>query len=495
VPPGTFYTVNEQPVVFPTSGLYTSQTNADIHYEAQSIIKRIVEFMHQEPFSKNNWSWQFKNPVTGTKDMFGNWVFDLSYGFYHVAKQWTDYENIKGEQSLAYQLAESAFYLPFTSNLGHILHGFNEFRMHLNLAAAGSCLTSADEQIDATLFFLQKWHRNKRNITEHYFGEFDADYNYIPGIYRVLFPEKSTADFNAKEYSDELYNLLVLISCHEGPYHRSSSFYKAYPQYDYLPDGYGAFEWSSSGRFIEPQGRGKDMPLEMLHSYGDYNGIDWMLFYNLYCMISGNSRHYEDFFVDEAFLDKANPAVQQLSWYGEKILFFDLKVGNGHQLYIGAPYKEGEEHTGVRYRNKQCDTGAAYIHVMPGGKLVLNPMNHSTEIVFESGTGMVIDSAAQLESLTNTSVLFKKGSSLLLKDFSTVTLGPDTEIIFEPGAFLGIGKQSGLSAVPGSFIAVTDTILPFEQSPLSKYHHNVDLMTRKEYNSLPEAFFVMVKKE
>ena len=252
---------------------------SSLHTEAGNIIRRIVNYMKEgdsttvslDPGDPNllgieglNWDFIIKNPVTIQEVLRGGNAVFLSKGFtgakYHALG-----EGSPTTDTLMNNLTDSIF-LSFENN---IVGNDQDFKV-INLNAMANFWP---EGLQPDTAFAD---HNARNLGPR---SYTQGYEWIPMLHQLLFgveknylmsqvPPDSSYYNDPKGYYENLLNLAPP----EGPY-------------NYGNGNYPNWEWSSTSRTIQPGRRG-----ELTTAFtGNYDGLDYMLYYNLYRVLFDES--------------------------------------------------------------------------------------------------------------------------------------------------------------------------------------------------------------
>jgi len=206
-----------------------------------------------------NWDFIIKNPVTYENVMRGENAFLLSAGFagakYHLTGQVSPTTDTIRETT-----ANEIF--QYLEN--YVIPNQEDFKV-INLDAMSN-IWPEGLQTDTTYTDYNARVLGPRSQQQ--------DYGWIPMLHQMVFGGKNylmsylppdTIFYNDPE---AYYEYLLEIAPPEGPYNYNDSIY---------PD----FEWSSTSRTIHPERRGETGTAFP----GNYNGLDYMLYYNLYRII------------------------------------------------------------------------------------------------------------------------------------------------------------------------------------------------------------------
>jgi hypothetical protein len=211
-----------------------------LNQEAKNIADRLVNYMHDS--GDAGWSWIIKNPVTDEHVLRGWDGYTLSWGFAKALNAISQYNvgggsTQDGPAALALWDSYAGIYIPNDEDIKVI-----------TLAAIGNGwgeLTFSD--VLGRAFNFSPW-----------------NYEWVP----LLFPLKYyDFDFPTTNYFGYYKNLLDQAPC--------------YGTYNYGNGNYENFEWSSRSRYMWPGSRGDLDPGLLL---GDYSGLGYLLYYNLFCL-------------------------------------------------------------------------------------------------------------------------------------------------------------------------------------------------------------------
>lgn len=267
IPEDVMFMENNTPVPF-------QDFETSLNREAKNQINRIVNYIKEgdstivhpdttDPnlygIQGNQWDFIIKNPVTYENVMRGENAYLLSTGFAGAKFHFTG-ESSESTDTARKELALQTFlYLEdFT------LPSTEDFKV-INLDAMAN-VWPAGIQPDTSFTEYNALVLGPRSQ--------EIDYGWIPMLHQMVFrgnnylmsalPPDTTFYNDPKGYYEYLLNLAPA----EGPFNYNDSIY---------PN----FEWSSTSRTIHPERRGETATAFP----GNYNGIDFMLFYNLYRLL------------------------------------------------------------------------------------------------------------------------------------------------------------------------------------------------------------------
>ncbi len=220
--------------------------------EAKHLVDRLVYRIHSDG---TNWHWHIKIPNTDNDVPRGADAWFLSWGFKDAQYELTGSPNTNSSNVVSQFLKKGAEIAWESANtLGYAIVSNGEFSKVADLCA-----------------IYNRWDPNHSRGC----AVGDNDFSYIPLFKKALHPQDALQIFdgqydaspmNARNY---LENLLNDAPCY-GPYNYSNG-----------SNDFPSYEWSSSSRLTHPENRGKnDVTTEGFE--GDYNGIDYMFYYNLY---------------------------------------------------------------------------------------------------------------------------------------------------------------------------------------------------------------------
>ncbi len=331
VPPGVRYYIGGEPQPFQD---FTTSLQA----EAQHQIVRIINYMKEgdsttvelDPADPNlygiqgmGWDFIIKNPVTYENVMRGDNAFFLSMGYagskYHLTGQdapTTD--TIRRDLALTLFLAMENFVLPNNQ----------DFKV-INLDAMSNIWP---EGIQPDTTFTDY---NARILGPRSQGQ---DFGWIPMLHQLVFDGNNylmsflppdTVFYNDPE---GYYEYLLELAPEEGPYNYNDSLYPNW-------------EWSSTSRTIHPERRGETQTAFP----GNYNGIDYMLYYNLYRVlfsdpVSTGDPERPSFrvwpnpaqdFVQATLPESKGPTqVEFINMQGQRVMQTHLAGGGTHKIVI-----------------------------------------------------------------------------------------------------------------------------------------------------------------
>ena len=246
--------------------------NTDIRQEAKNITDRIMNHVRNQdgPLYQR---WVIMNPITNIHVDRGWQVGELSYG---AAEAACFIRNGNTNLDLGYPAhtcneyhdafsytASSTWHLAGLG-IGSIVAFWPEDNKVQNLAAVGSSWRASETPLLAL------------NVTAERLAAraILRDYQHLMLVHQVLHGQT-----NPIEQATYL-NLLNTAPC-KGPYNFS------------YPDNSASFEWSTENRLLYPQRRGEDNDgLDKNAFKGEYNGLDYMLYHNLYYIINGIPSQY-----------------------------------------------------------------------------------------------------------------------------------------------------------------------------------------------------------
>ncbi|MBU2651648.1 MAG: T9SS type A sorting domain-containing protein [Bacteroidetes bacterium] len=264
--------------------------------EASNQIARIVNYMKEgdsvivrrdttDPnlygIMGENWDFIIKNPVTYENVMRGENAFLLSAGFagakYHLTGQ---------DSPTTDTIRETTANEIFQYLENYMIPNQEDFKV-INLDAMSN-IWPEGLQADTTFTDYNARVLGPRSRQQ--------DYGWIPMLHQMVFGGKNylmsylppdTIFYNDPE---AYYEYLLELAPSEGPYNYNDSIY---------PN----FEWSSTSRTIHPERRGETGTAFP----GNYNGLDYMLYYNLYRILFEYPVIIEEI-TPEDFLVFPNPA-------------------------------------------------------------------------------------------------------------------------------------------------------------------------------------------
>ncbi len=264
VPEDVEYIENNQVQVF-------QDFESSLHQEARNQIKRIVNYIKEGDSSTvdldttdpnlygiqgDQWDFIIKNPVTYENVMRGENAFFLSMGYAGAKYHYTG-ESSPSTDTVRKELALETFL--FLENF--ILPTDEDFKV-INMEAMSNIWPEGIQPDTAYTEYNALILGPRSQV---------RDYGWIPMIHQMTFggsnylmsalPPDTIFYNNPKGY----YEYLLELAPEEGPYNYNDSIY---------PN----FEWSSTSRTIHPERRGETATAFP----GNYNGIDYMLYYNLY---------------------------------------------------------------------------------------------------------------------------------------------------------------------------------------------------------------------
>lgn len=294
--------------------------NYDINREAKDIADRIMNCIRSH-------NWIIKNPVTGQNVLRGPYVYELSYG---AAEAGCFIENENVNEEPGYPVHTCNEYHDLISlgdaylwnELGKPHGGVyvttdEDYKVQVLAAIGKSWWTAMYPLIPNPMAFLAGMF-NYYNITH----PFEFISNVIAGLSGMSFlPQNVTGlELGIRAGIRDWQHLPLLLQVlHGGGSTVSSSTY--YDILDHAPCngpynfGYPAnsapFEWSTDNRMLSPDRRGDfltnvptivnpingDVILQghsigddrVFPFYGEYNGLDYMLYYNLYTLVNGSA--------------------------------------------------------------------------------------------------------------------------------------------------------------------------------------------------------------
>lgn len=247
--------------------------------EAANIINRIVNYMkegdsvtvHLDITDPNlygiegeKWDFIIKNPVTYEEVLRGPNAYFLSKGFTASKYHLTGMESLTTD-TLSDTLTRSIFLL-LEDN---ILPNDQDFKA-INLEAMANYWPEGLQEDTAFTDY------NARILGPR---SKNPSYEWIPMLHQLMFGGEnnylmSQVPPDTTFYNDPAgyYGYLIDIAPPEGPY-------------NYGNGNYPNYEWSSTSRTIQPARRG-----EMMNGFpGNYDGLDYMLYYNMYTLLFSGS--------------------------------------------------------------------------------------------------------------------------------------------------------------------------------------------------------------
>ncbi len=299
IPLGVSYKINgiSQP-------LNVADPNADIYQEAINITDRIISYI-----KNSSWIIYIPHTAVNTKVYQGSDAYYIAYGFAEAANyiKWGSSSNliyfpvVHRYSNPNYQdaLSETSCVtpLPFTwmmngQNAINFIH--DDYKRDL-IATVGdswythSLIISTVKPVQIISFIKLDWRHPLKLFTEITTAFVNAlelpkpvtlsevsskvkginPYNYyhFPLLYQALHGN------NAFNYiSPNTYTSLLNLAPPCGPYNYS------------YPNNSSTYEWTADSRVYDAEDRGKGTT----DSYGEYNGLDYMLYYNLYHLAADN---------------------------------------------------------------------------------------------------------------------------------------------------------------------------------------------------------------
>jgi len=266
VPPDLVYYEDKEPLKF-------QDFEVSIQQEAKNIVNRIVNYMKEgdstvvelninDPnllgIQGLNWDFIIKNPVTYEEVHIGANAFFLSQGFVG-SKQW-----LTGQDSPTTDTSIQQTALDIFLKLENIVLPNQQDLKVINLDAMSNIWP---EGIQGDSSFTNYNARVLGPRSQFQFLE------WVPMLHQLMFEGKnylmSAVHPDTMFYNDPegLYEYLISLAPEEGPYNYNDSIY-------------AEWEWSSTSRTIHPERRGD---LGTIFT-GNYNGLDYMLFRNLYIL-------------------------------------------------------------------------------------------------------------------------------------------------------------------------------------------------------------------
>ena len=220
--------------------------------EAENIVDRLVYRIHNDD---TYWHWVIKIPNTDIEVPRGADAWALSFGFKDAQNELTGSPNTSSSNlfSLSSKLRADQVW-EVANTLAYAIVSQGEYSKVADLCA-----------------IYNRWDPNHSRGCA--VGK--NDFSYIPLFKKALHPQDDLQIFegqfdaspvNARNYLEDLLND---APCY-GPYNYSNGSID-YPSY----------EWSSASRLIHPENRGETNVWDGGYE-GDYNGIDYMFYYNLY---------------------------------------------------------------------------------------------------------------------------------------------------------------------------------------------------------------------
>lgn len=209
--------------------------------EARTITSRLISYMQSS-------DWKIFNPVTKSPVMRGRNASLLKRGALFVSSKINrDKSQINNDGKFLWSMFRRMPYCPMT-----IFHknACKEYSKLLMLAAIGNSWNGSNTSTLKRIIHLS----------------FPQSYEHYLLLYLVLQQEK----YDLEKY-DKKYTGLLDEAPFKGPYNFG------------YPASSSSYEWSSDQRFIHPERRG---PYVKRYSFfpGEYNGLDYMLLFNLYCL-------------------------------------------------------------------------------------------------------------------------------------------------------------------------------------------------------------------
>ena len=253
--------------------------NTDIRQEAKNITDRIMNHIRNQdgPLFQR---WVIMNPVTNIHVDRGWQVGELSYGAAEAACFIRNTNSIPDPGFPIHSCEEYHDLISFINaevwnnygkGIGTLIAISAEDNKVQNMAAVGhSWWTTVNPFLEPGTPLIPI------NVTaeELSFRAILRDYQHLMLVHQVLHGGP-----NAIEESTYL-NLLNSAPC-VGPYN-----------FDY-PSNSSSFEWSTENRLLYPQRRGEESDGTDKNDFkGEYNGLDYMLYHNLYYLIKGTPANY-----------------------------------------------------------------------------------------------------------------------------------------------------------------------------------------------------------
>lgn len=296
-----------------------------LHREAQNIINRTIDYIHDPGDGSGPNDWSIRTPYTQVNVTPGAGCWPLAYGFSRTCKKLTDHNNPNTWRQYtdpswwsaiatfvgAYQFYDIVFGIG-----GDQLKG--QGKMLLNLTTASGCCGITTVGILNRAFV---WSKHK---TLQMPGQFAALHN------------KTDAAFSL---SPQYYENYFDVAPCEGPHNLGSQL-----------GGYAEYEWSSTSRSVHPQRRGQDPP----DFPGQYNGLDYMFLFNLHELNKyGNNPEYFKRF--SAHISKDFPFNFNSSPFIPPIIGTDYRPFYAHTFdYLSADNKIAANGNAY-YRSKEID--------------------------------------------------------------------------------------------------------------------------------------------
>ena len=231
---------------------FSHDNNSSLKNEALLIANRIFMYIT----SHKSWvpiKWRIENPVTNNN-------VDRGYDFF----------------PLSYPINE--LFLAFNPNSGNNLYSNSTEASNSALLNAGAkntlTLAAKSKEVDMQLTLAaisDGWSNTKSVLENNCYSSLpkNATFDYLTLLYAVI--NNQSLSLNKENYFQALLNIAPI----NGPYSYNDGTNYTFP----------TFEWSVSRRYTRPYGRGQNQGSES----GDYNGLDYMIIHNLYCLYYNKS--------------------------------------------------------------------------------------------------------------------------------------------------------------------------------------------------------------
>lgn len=250
----------------------------DFSAEAKAIASRMIGYLKQN-------GWKIKDPVSGQflTNAQGGEAHYLSYGFAEavcgIQNEFTgSASGMPEKRCITYHDAVTTNYYPFFQYMQNYLEcpqgmstsstncrNCHELYKPMMLAAIGSSYYQNGVDVTSQILYQQG---------------VNTEIQIIPLIHKILWQPAGPS------VNDTNYTRLLDMALPQGPYNHG---YCDYPE----------FEWSAPVRWRQPERRGagceateQDTACYNFFS-GDYNGLDYMLLFNLYCLSNPSYVNYD----------------------------------------------------------------------------------------------------------------------------------------------------------------------------------------------------------
>ncbi|RLD44033.1 MAG: hypothetical protein DRI86_08435, partial [Bacteroidetes bacterium] len=423
IPSNVKYELNGTPQVIP----YCYPATQSIKAAAKQTAIKILEYITSNK-GPAIWNWKIKNPITGDIVARGNDAFPShAKGFNDLYNPYTGNELFSSNSEKNTALADNNtlklnFNIPIMSGQGHMV---------MTMVAISNQF-GGDSQ---------------SKLFDHGFeSNYDSggmNYQWEPLLNAVIY-DNNTTELNNKE--SWFTSFLSAAPC-SGPY-------------NYGNGNYGAYEWSVSRRTTQPESRGTSYGGDA----GDFNGLDYMLIYNLYNIYYNQSNLVTDRNISVrpaniASLTDYNIAFNMPNVFNKS---YTENVNVTNNLFINANKQTPGNHvlggnspsTGPTFTfdfNKPtCQALPSYMKINNGGNLIVGDQTQLTATVLSGiinindGSILEIGSNSDIKLYENSTINVKNGGTLIIKDGANLELFENAKININVGGYCCISNNANI---------------------------------------------------